>query len=67
MLYAFFVNGLAEDIAASGLGVSISDGDLLESILFADDMTLIAPSEANLRELLHITARYADKALLAKY
>ena len=41
-LYALFINGLIDELSNAKLGVEISPGLLLASLLYADDIVLIA-------------------------
>jgi hypothetical protein len=47
----------------AGVGVQVSN-QLINSLLFVDDITLIANSEQELNTLIDITSKFADKCNL---
>jgi len=53
-LFCIFINDLAEDLKASNLGVEIDQGILINVLLYADDIVLIAKDEEDLQDLLMI-------------
>jgi hypothetical protein len=53
------MNDLASMLDKAGVGVQVSN-QLISSLLFADDITLIANSEQELNTLLDITSKFAD-------
>jgi hypothetical protein len=54
------MNDLVSMLDKAGVGVQVSS-QLINSLLFADDITLIANSEQELNALLDITSKFADK------
>ena len=54
------MNDLVSMLDIAGVGVQVSN-QLINSLLFADDITLIANSEQELNTLLDITSKFADK------
>ena len=62
MLFAIFINDLANEIKSSGVGVNLNiDSDannieitLLNILLYADDIVLFAENEVDLQSLLNI-------------
>jgi len=61
LLYSIFINSLAVELKASGHGAWI-DGEGLRQLavlLYADDIVLLAESEASLQSLMSVVDRYA--------
>ena len=54
------MNELITELNQSGIGPTVSN-QILNSLLFADDIVLIADTESNLEKLLHITYKFAKK------
>jgi hypothetical protein len=54
------MNDLVSMLDKAGVGVQVSN-QLINSLLFADDITLIVNSEQELNTLLDITSKFADK------
>ncbi|MDR3741936.1 MAG: reverse transcriptase family protein [Terracidiphilus sp.] len=63
LLYSIFINGLALELKASGLGALIDrDGKhKLCVLLYADDIVLLGETAAELQALLHIVGAYARR------
>jgi hypothetical protein len=59
-LFGVFINGLAEELRASGLGVEVGV-EKLQILLFADDVALIADSPEDLQKMISIVANYTKK------
>ena len=59
-LFSILMNDLVSMLDKAGVGVQVSS-QLINSLLFADDITLIANSEQELNALLDITSKFADK------
>ena len=59
-LFSILMNYLVSMLDKAGVGVQVSN-QLINSLLFADDITLIASSEQELNTLLDITSKFADK------
>ena len=60
-LYSVYINDLAEDINALGAGINIDDDVNLAILLYADDVTLIAPDENSLQRMLDVVNRWCRK------
>ena len=58
-LFSILMNDFVSMLEKAGVGVNVSN-QLINSLLFADDITLIANSEQELT-LLDITSKFADK------
>ena len=59
-LFALFINDLAKEIKELGIGVNIGNY-ILSILLFADDLALIASSEAELQEMLDCVYTWCKK------
>ena len=59
-LYSCFINGLAEDLKASSLGLRIA-GIHTPLLMYADDIVLLASSVQELREMNTIVSNYAHR------
>ena len=59
-LFSVLMNDLVSMLDKASVGVQVSN-QLINSLLFADDITLIANSEQELNTLLDITSKFADK------
>ena len=59
-LYAKYINGLHEALRERGLGVLVA-GSLVPLLLFADDIVLLARSEADLAASLQVIEHYAKQ------
>lgn len=57
-LFNVLMNELTSDLNNSGVGIEIAD-ILINSLLFADDIVLMADNEADLKRLLDITSNFA--------
>jgi len=63
ILFAIFINGLAEEVNKQGLGAKLylqKDGKL-SILMFADDIALVAEDRKNLEKLMEITYEYSRK------
>jgi len=58
LLYSVYVNNLLDTLATSGYGISI-DSIYCGAPMYADDLALIADSEAELQSMLNIVSSYA--------
>jgi exonuclease III len=59
-LFKLFVNDLAVELKAQGLGVSIGV-ERLQALLFADDIVLLAENLEDLQKMIDVVARYSVK------
>ena len=60
-LFAIFINDLASEIKALDIGVNIGDELVLNILLYADDIVLLAESEADLQLLLFVVECWCKK------
>ena len=60
-LFAIFINDLAEEIKESGIGIDIDDDLIVNVLLYADDIVLLAKSEDDLQSLLNIVNSWCSK------
>ena len=60
-LFAIYVNDLANEIKASGIGVKLDDENLVSILLYADDIVILAENELDLQQLLHIVEVWCMK------
>jgi hypothetical protein len=62
LLYAIFINGLVKELNELNIGVEIEkEGKTLSSLLYADDIVLIADDRYNLQTMLNTVTKYAKK------
>ena len=59
-LFSVLMNDLVSMLSEHNLGVNLAS-DIINSLLFADDIVLMGKSEQELQTLLNITARFASK------
>ena len=60
ILFALFVNDIAESVKSTGLGVEVGDGRL-PLLMYADDIILIASSPKDLQEMLDALYLWCNK------
>jgi hypothetical protein len=60
LLFDLFINGVAEQLKAKGLGVPVL-GSHLSILLFADDIVLVASSEQELQQMLDEVGLYCSR------
>ena len=59
ILFDVFIDQLARDVKALGLGVEMEDGgENLSLLMYADDIVLVAESEEDLQLMMNAVARY---------
>ena len=60
-LFGLYINDLAEELKNSGHGIKL-DGDLtISSLLYADDLAIIAESEESLQEMLNVLENWCKR------
>jgi hypothetical protein len=59
-LFSVLMNDLVSMLSEHNLEVNLAS-DIINSLLFADDIVLMGKSEQELQTLLNITARFANK------
>ena len=57
-LFAIFINDLAEDIKSSGIGLWLDAETLINILLYADDIVLLAKNEHDMQDLLLIVENW---------
>jgi hypothetical protein len=60
LLYALFINGLAEQLKNEGLGLQFYDR-IVGILLYADDIVLLAETPEQLQRMLDIASQYASQ------
>ena len=60
-LFAIFINDLATEIKNSNIGVILEEGLLINILLYADDIVLLAENEEDLQSLLFIVECWCKK------
>ena len=60
-LFAIYINDLAEEIKASGIGLELDSDTFLNILLYADDIVLLAKNEEDLQFLLLIVENWCLK------
>ena len=65
-LFSVLMNDLVSMLSEQNLGVNLAS-DIINCLLFADDIVLMGKSEQELQTLLNITARFASKWNLKFY
>ena len=60
-LFAIYINDLAIEIKESGIGIEIDSELLVNVLLYADDIVLLAESEIDLQNLLNIVNAWCSK------
>ena len=59
-LFSVYINDLVEELKTSGIGITL-DGYLLNCLLYADDIALMAESEEDLQRLISIVHSWCRK------
>ena len=59
-LFSIFINDLAKELVNSNLGVSLNGNLVVSTLLYADDIVLLADSEENLQLMLNITEMWCS-------
>ena len=57
-LFAIFINDLAEEIKASNVGLNLDPETCINILLYADDIVLLAKTEADLQFLLFLVENW---------
>ncbi|HEX2614968.1 MAG TPA: reverse transcriptase family protein, partial [Nitrososphaera sp.] len=60
LLYAIFIDGLAQKLKAEGFGVDVF-GRKVALLLYADDLVILAKDDPQLRRMLAVISEYATK------
>jgi len=60
ILFAVFIDELVKELRATNLGVQLGD-KLLQALLFADDVVIMANSPEDLQQLIDVVERYLRK------
>ena len=60
-LFSIFINDLAKELKDSNLGVSLNENLIVSTLLYADDIVLLADNEENLQSMLDITEKWCKK------
>ena len=60
-IFINYINDLLVELQKSGVGVSIGNDRLVNSLAYADDIVLLAPTEEGLQKLLNITHEWCRK------
>ena len=60
-LFAIYINDLAEELKRSGVGVRLDGGFQVPCLFYADDIVLLAETEADLQDLLNIVNLWCSK------
>ena len=60
-LFNIFINDLSNELKTLNVGVHIGPDIMLSHLLYADDLALIAESEADLQELLNCVSSWCQK------
>ena len=57
-LFAVFIDGLIRRLKNSGLGLDVDGGNRLCSLLYADDIVVLAENEDDLDQLIQVVRDY---------
>ena len=60
ILFNIFIDDIVREVKSLGLGVQIGDIKI-SSLLYADDMTLLAESESDIQCMLDVVQKYSEK------
>jgi hypothetical protein len=60
VLFAIFIDGVAEELRELGIGVPVGD-EVLSLLMYADDIVLLAESEEELQNMLGVVYEYSRK------
>ena len=60
-LFGLYINDLAKDLKNTGLGVKLSDELTIASLLYADDLAIMAESEENLQCMLNVLENWCKR------
>ena len=59
-IFSVFINGLIRNLDKSGLGVKVGNMTI-SSLAYADDIVLVAPTQASLQQMINITHQWCHK------
>ena len=57
LLFALYIDDLIQELNAKEVGVMYGDG-MLSTLLYADDIVLIAPNELNLQSIITVVEKW---------
>ena len=60
-LFAIFINDLADEIKASKIGIDLDKDTLVNILLYADDIVILAKNENDLQDLLNIVENWCKR------
>ena len=60
-LFSIFINDLAEELNHSKLGIPLDENLVVSTLLYADDIVILAENEENLQSLLNIIANWCKQ------
>ena len=60
-LFSIYINDLAQEIKDSGLGIPLEDDVLVNILLYADDIVLLAENENDLQQLICLVESWCTK------
>jgi hypothetical protein len=60
ILFAIFIDGVAEELRELGIGVPV-EGEVLSLLMYADDIVLMAECESDLQQMLEVVYNYSKR------
>ena len=61
VLFSIYINDLALELEAINIGIKIDDQNMINCLLYADDIVLIAENETDLQMLIEIVNTWCQK------
>jgi exonuclease III len=61
LMFKIFIDGLVAELRKEGLGIGMSNGEMLDGLLFADDIVLFAKTTRHLQTLIRVVEEYSRK------